>query len=340
MIDRKIKIKMSTLYDDWPFSQQTPGESLCWGNYQFYINDVDIKECDFWVVYEGLKFKEEAEVPISNLLLITTEPPNFKKYSKKYLNQFTTVRCAHDYISHKNIISSHPALPWHIGRRVHGDTNLSFNKSYDKLVNYTPTKKTGLLSTLTSDKAFTKEHVQRLEFVKGLKEKFKNDIEVYGRGIRDIEDKWDAIAPYKYHVVIENGCFRDYWTEKISDAFLANAFPFYVGCPNLKDFFPESSFMELDINDLNGAYEKIKFAIDNDYYEHSISSRAIARDLCLNKYNLFPEIVEWCKSKKIDTKSHITIEPEVTFTNIYKNPLVAKSFISRIFLKFIKHIFL
>jgi hypothetical protein len=336
MISRKFKVKISTLYDDWPFDQQTPGNSLCWGNYKFYINDDSVKEFDYWVVYEGLKKNEAAKIPSSNLLLITAEPPNFKRYARKYLNQFPTVRSSHEYIKHKNLISSHPALPWHIGRIVRGGTNLDFVKSYDKLISLKPQKKTRLISVITSDKAFTKEHIARLEFVKKIKKKFKNKLEIFGRGIREIDDKWDAIAPYKYHLVIENGCFYNYWTEKISDAFLANAFPFYIGCPNLKDFFPEDSFISLNINDENESYKKIKFAIENNFYERSISSRALARELCLKKYNLFPEIVEWCKSKPIGKTTLIKIEPEQNFIEIPKAAFSLKGWISRYYRKIIK----
>lgn len=338
MISRKFKVKISTLYNDWPFAQQTPGNSLCWDNYQFYINDDNIKECDYWVVFEGIENTEEVSVSISNVLLITAEPPNFKRYIKKYLNQFNTVRCAHNYVKHKNLIVSHPALPWHVGRRVHKDKNLSFKKSYDDLIKYIPTKKNSLLSTITSNKAFTQEHISRLEFVEGLKKKFKDKLKVYGRGINDIEDKWDAIAPFKYHIVIENGSFKNYWTEKITDAFLANAFPFYIGCPNLEEFFPKDSYMALDINKLDESYEKINFAISNNYFENSISSRAIARNLCLNKYNLFPEIVEWCKNRPIGKKVKVTIKPENNFIEIPKAAFNLKGSISISYRAFKKNV--
>lgn len=328
MISRIYNVKISTIYSDWPFAQQTPNKSLCWDNYRFYINNDDIKECDYWIIYEGLEKAEEINVSASNVLLITAEPPNFKRYSNKFIQQFHTVRCAHKYLKHSNIISSHPALPWHVGRRVRGEKNLSFDLPYDKLIKNIPNKKTGLLSTITSNKSFTSEHRARIEFVKKLESRFVGKLKVYGRGIRDITDKWNAIAPYKYHIVIENGCFEDYWTEKISDAFLANTFPFYIGCPNLKDYFPEGSYMELDINDIEGAYKKIEFAIENNYYEKSSSARSIARDLCLNKYNLFPEIVDWCKKNPVKNKKPLKIYPENVFKEIPRAVFNLKSWIA------------
>ena len=50
-------------------------------------------------------------------------------------------------------------------------------------------------------------------------------------------DKSPALAPYRYHVVIQS-CRRDYFfTESLSDAFLAGAVPIYWGCPSIGDIF-------------------------------------------------------------------------------------------------------
>ena len=39
--------------------------------------------------------------------------------------------------------------------------------------------------------------------------------------LNDIPDKWDAIAPYKYHIVFDNLLSnRTHWSEKLADSFL------------------------------------------------------------------------------------------------------------------------
>ena len=55
---------------------------------------------------------------------------------------------------------------------------------------------------------------------------------------------------------MENAVIPDYWTEKIADCFLAWTLPIYYGCPNLEDYFPEKSFIRIDI-------EKPEEAIDS-----------------------------------------------------------------------------
>ena len=102
--------------------------------------------------------------------------------------------------------------------------------------------------------------------------------------------KWGGSAPYKYTIAIENSCYRNYWTEKIADAFLVDAYPFYYGCPNIGDFFPAKSFTWIEIGDFDAARDTILQTIERNEYETTVKERAEAKDLTLNKYNLFPTV--------------------------------------------------
>jgi hypothetical protein len=42
---------------------------------------------------------------------------------------------------------------------------------------------------------------------------------------------------------LENSQSPHYWTEKLTDAYLGWAFPLYVGCPNVGDYFAKESFL-------------------------------------------------------------------------------------------------
>jgi len=104
--------------------------------------------------------------------------------------------------------------------------------------------KSKLMSVITSSKDFTEGHQKRLNFVRRLKDYFGEDIDVFGRGIREVDDKWDAISPYKYHIALENSVYPHYWTEKLGDVYLSGAYPIYYGCLNLEDYFPEAPIHE------------------------------------------------------------------------------------------------
>ena len=287
-----IRVKVSTNFPEWPLIRQTPGRSGIWGECQFFINE-EIEECDFWVVYDDVVRPETTRCPPANTLLITGEPPSVKRYPRRYAAQFARVLTCQREMKHPHVIYSQQALPWMVGCRYIRETGKweqAYSKDYDELSSMAAVPKTKLLSVLTSDKRITPGHEQRLSFVEALKARFGDDIDVFGRGVRDVEDKWDAIAPYRYHIVIENGQFPDYWTEKLSDAIFAGAYPLYVGCPNISDYFAESPLTQIDISDFEVSLHTISATIQSNQYESSAAERCATKALLLNKYNLFPTL--------------------------------------------------
>lgn len=305
-----IKIKLSTSSPEWPLLRQTSGSNGVWGNYKFYVNS-DIDECDYWVVCDGLSKPEKTRCQRKNTILITGEPPSIKRYNPYFLKQFGTIITSHKNLDHPKVVNMQQGLPWHIGRRVKGNTNISFSKDYDTLKAVTNFEKSAVISVISSDKVITDGHKKRLNFVRKLKEHFGTRLDVFGRGIRDVEDKWDAIASYKYHIVLENSSHPDYWTEKLADAFLGGAYPFYYGCPNLSDYFPQNSYTTIDIDDFENCVSIIEDAIIDQRYEKSIEDIAKAKNLILDKYNLFPMLCDSCNSKVYKAlQKRITLYPE------------------------------
>lgn len=288
-----IKIKLSTDFPYEPIERQTPGRRAIWGDCQFFINS-PINECDFWVVYNGVLHKETALCPPQNTILITGEPPSITNYSSAYAQQFARVVTCHTNIAHPRLKRDQTGLCWHVGRVL---LDIKANKSkvnldYDALKAMHSFPKTKLMSVITSSKDFTEGHKKRLHFVNRLKEHFGSDIDVFGRGIREIDDKWDAVYPYKYHIALENSVVPYYWTEKLADAYLAGAYPIYYGCPNLEDYFPDGSYTRINIDDVEGSIRIIENCIREQRYEMAQDKIKRARDLVLDKYNLFALIAE------------------------------------------------
>lgn len=310
-----LKIKLTFPYN-WPIIKQTPGRSGKWGECMFYINQ-DISECDFWVVFDGLQQVEKTVCPLDNTLLITAEPPSIKTYHKDFLNQFASVLTCHQ-VNHKNVIHSQQGLNWMVGGRYIKETHSweeKHTKDYDELTSIETFKKEKLLSIILSNKTLTQGHRDRLEFLNKLKEYFKNDLDIYGVGFNEVPDKWDVIYPYKYNIVIENSSFKNYWTEKLSDAFLAGAYPIYHGCPNIFDFFSSDDLSLINIRETERAIEKIKSIIDADTYEKKVDEIKTAKSLILNRYNFFNVIDGFIKNRfnRCSTKSKVTLIPEYKF---------------------------
>lgn len=279
------------------------------GRYQFFIND-DI-EPDFWVVQgKGLREVESLTVAPQNTILLTTEPRSVLVYPQKYINQFAMVCSCQEQTKHPNLQLGPAILPWFVGFKESPTGECTYSLDYDSLKQSVTPTKTKLLSVITSNKAFTQGHLDRIHFVEKLKDYYGDQIDVFGRGYCDFDDKWDVLAPYKYHIVIENSSQSYYWTEKISDCFLAETYPFYYGCTNLSEYFPQDSFQPIDIYDFEKTVSIIDNSIKNDLYGHSGTILAEAKNLVLDKYNMFDYIASLCD--QLDPtlpKELVTLEP-------------------------------
>ncbi len=286
-----FKVKLSIDKSNNDLGRQTPGYTAQWGNYKFFINQ-DIDEADFWAIYsKGNRKNETCEVSQHNTILIIGEPASIYHYSKSYINQFERIIVCQNHLQHPNQRHNQPAQPWFVGR-IRQDKKHLFTLNYDDIKSITDYKKRKLISVITSNKAFTKGHRKRIDFVIKLKEYYGEKLDVFGSGFNSFEDKWDVIAPYKYHIVIENSSYPDYWTEKLSDCYLAGAYPLYYGCSNLNEYFDEKAYKNIDINNLQKSIQIINQTINNNYYEKYKINILKAKELVLDKYNLFNLLTE------------------------------------------------
>ena len=347
MNEKIIKIKISTPASNWPPLRQTPGQKGIWDNCQFYVNQ-EIPECDFWVVCENLDKKETVCCLKANTILVTTEPPSIKTYDKRFTDQFGTVITCHKDMVHPNKILRQQGMPWYVG--VYYDVNernfTKFSKDYDELksISIKDMPKPKTLSIITSHKRGTPGHLKRMQFVEYLQKNFKGNFDVFGSGLNHIADKWDGLAPYKYCLSIENSSTPHYFTEKLSDAFLAGCYPFYFGCPNILEYFPEGSLTVIDVNKPEESLKIIEETIKNNAFEKSLSKREEAKSLVIDKYNQFPMLADVCtkmQAKNTSALSEISLRPEKrgnVVENILKNIIGKRNYyiISKNILSLIK----
>lgn len=59
------------------------------------------------------------------------------------------------------------------------------------------------------------------------------------------EDKLKTIRSYKFSLCLENGQYPGYVTEKLIDCLVAEVVPLYLGAPDIHDYFPSDSFIDL-----------------------------------------------------------------------------------------------
>lgn len=254
--------------------------------------DRDERNYDWLVVYDDLPsvsgerftlWEEALACPRAQTLLITTEPSTIKIYGNVFLRQFGHVLTSQEpwIVRHPGAIFSQTGLVWFYG-------GCGPRASYDYISTHPPLDKSANISTVCSSKQQRHTlHNARYEFTQKLKAALPA-LDIFGHGVCFINDKADALDPYRYHVAIENHVCPHHWTEKLSDAFLGNCLPFYHGCPNAADYFPEESFIPINIHDFGESAERICKAIRDREYEKRLPAIFESRRLVLDTYSLFP----------------------------------------------------
>jgi len=290
-LQHRIRVKLLGRVAERTWLRQFPGRTPRWGNCEF-IFDRDARDYDWLVVYDDLpprenerfsRLAEPLSCPRQHTLLVTTEPSSIKTYGTAYTRQFGHVLTSQPEwaLPHGGRIHSQPALQWFYGFGRHHEI------SHDRLRAMQPWQKTRLISTVCSTKQQRHTlHNRRYRFTEALGTLIP-ELEVYGHGVREMDDKAESLHDYRYHVAVENYRGPHHWTEKLADPFLGLALPFYYGCPNAADYFPEQSFIAIDIGDVEGAAALIRSAIDNNEYERRLPHILEARRRVLDEYNLF-----------------------------------------------------
>lgn len=282
-----IRVKFltkATLYTgatEW--KKRLPHGTDQWGSCHF-IFDPDERDYDWLVVYEDLPPSHEEELlacPPSQTILTTTEPSSIKRYGKTYTSQFEHVITSQEpwAIDHPGVIRSQAGLIWcyafdERGAIDHLNVNLPVDKEHD--ISTICSSKQGLLTPYNRRFNFTHKLIKILP-----------EIERFGRGVREIDQKADAIAPYRYHLAIENHIAPHHITEKLFDPFLGLTLPIYAGAPNVFDYFPEESLIPINLSSPQQAADIIRKLIRDKAWEKRIPAIKEARRLVLEEYHVF-----------------------------------------------------
>ena len=288
---KRIRVKVVGLLPTRWWMHQFPGNVPQWDGCEF-IFDSACRAYDWLVVNNevpshggsgrGVGF-EDLACPPAHTMLTTTEPSSIKIYGRAYTGQFGCVLTSQEEwaLPHRDRIFSQPALHWFYGVGTSRET------AFDEMIAHPPVDKTRPLSMVYSGKRqWHTLHRRRHNFMQHMIVAFP-DIDLYGRGATPLDDKAEALDPYRYHIAIENFIGEHHWTEKLADAFLGLTLPFYCGCPNAADYFPPDSFIPIDIDKPEEAVRIITRAIQRNEYERRLPSLHKARRLVLYEYNFF-----------------------------------------------------
>lgn len=267
-------------------AKQTPGCSGKWKDIEATLN---IKEADFFVVLD----KTSAPIPDVKRTFFFGLEPKFFRSGYQDFSQYSEA-----------------------AGRFHYDTGRSipFNwwtpKTYDELSAMEPPKKEKRLSCIVSDKRFLPGHKLRLTFIKEFCEKYAEKLDLFGKvsslgefskfakGSLPALSKDSGLEPYEFSFSFENGMEKNFYTEKLTDPMLFWTVPFYWGCPNVSEIFPDNSYLWVGLEDLSQADEVARL-VGSLNYNDFIEPLREARDLILNEYNFWEMIRKAITSGKI-----------------------------------------
>jgi hypothetical protein len=298
-----IKIKVSTPWNHTDYNSRVPAAQSAL--YKFYFDQTKPDEVfDFWVIWGGIKGESETVIcPIENVIYLTDEVHEQRFFVKKFIDQFTTIITCRKDLIHPSVIASHELNTWMV------------DKDFDWLCNIDFIPKSKNLSVISSDQTWLPGHKLRYAFVNKLMGHFKDKIDVYGKGFNPVKDKFDALAPYRYSIAIENSVIPGYFTEKIADCYLAHTMPIYYGCPDIQQYFNPGSMLLIDPADFKFSISQIEKLVEENVYDQMVDLIKLEKIKYLNQYHVFSKLVKILEKefRVHNRKKRITIKNEATF---------------------------
>ncbi len=318
------------------FLRQTPNANGVWGDCRFIVNS-PVEKCDWWVVCHnsGLTETETTMCDPDHIVYVSLEPYD-SWLPKDFLDQFSRVVLSDRDIKHPRITFK-TGLNWWVGIRVNfkdtGAHNFTpqYTLDYDSLSAMTCTEKNKFMSVICSTKSLWPGHKKRLNFLEKLRSHpISAHIDFFGGVENPIDDKWEATAPYKYQLVLENAIIPGYWTEKLADSYLGFAYPVYYGCPNIHEYFSNNALSVIDIDKFDKTVATLEELFANDPYEKHLPAINCARNQVLNEYNIFQLMADIC-DQKAERVFQCQLKPRTSFAVSKPGTLILNRFSSKIY---------
>jgi len=93
--------------------------------------------------------------------------------------------------------------------------------------------------------------------------RFRNDVRVFGSGYKPIKSKIEALADFRYSIVVESWRGDWYFSEKLIDCLSVGTIPIYWGCPSIRNFFDDAGIIPFE--DIDDLYQILDLIGEKDY---------------------------------------------------------------------------
>tara|TARA_Y100000593_G_C4271650_1_gene317699 strand:+ start:143 stop:1102 length:960 start_codon:yes stop_codon:yes gene_type:complete len=284
------------------FKKNTPE---CKGIWKNIIGTNDINNYDYMVILDDLNYQflnlgeENFKKMIGNLdklIYFQRENTSILNMNKKsWFCQNILPNLKHNYSYEDDFIYTF--------------TGANFlNKTYDELKSMKYPEKTNNISCIVSNKLLGITYKNRINFIKKYSD--NNNIDIFGKGwtnefgenykgelgsYHQNDDKQtskiDGLLSYNYSICLENYPQEKCLSEKITDCLLSWCIPIYSGPKCTEKYYPENSFYLIDIINEN-IYEYVNNISKNNITQKNIDALREARNLILDKYNIWEQIYQ------------------------------------------------
>lgn len=289
-------VRIAADYDCSGILLQTPGGKGLWEGVRFTIDDV--VDCDYLIMLNNRRSTPlQVRCPPAHVWCLMQEPwvPGSHDWMIEGLENFARVFTHYMPAADPKYVRSHPALRWWV------------DFDYDELVAFSVPLKTRAVSFIASNLMWLPGHRKRNVLREFLIREAPDKLDIFGRGVHYLQNKWDGLAPYRYSIAIENSNSPDYWTEKIADCFLSWTIPLYDGCPNIEDYFPADSLIRIDANDHRATLAKINELLQHDEWERRLPALREARRRVLDTHQTFPFLARAIRSFGSDERERALV---------------------------------
>lgn len=327
-----VPVRSFFMGENNPFISYTEdGEGTMRGGRIFFTTDpLEYDHVDWLLIGDEVDTSIKTRVPWQRRILFLMEPPDIKKYPADYINKFGIVVSPYPIENYLGkCIIDNPCLGWFAGTGFGGKNFITpFFNNLQQVKNYPIQGKTKTASIIISSKAFCSGHKKRLAFFEALRSHFGGRIDYFGRDLLPVEDKLEALTSYKYHIAIENSQLVNYWTEKLSDPWIAWSLPIYCGDPAILQKVPDPAGLEIiDINNIKASIEKIEDILERDPYYSCLCSIETCRTWAINASNPFERACQIIESAEEDILSI----PLLHFVDTIKMPSRFSNFKSEVY---------
>ena len=286
------------------------------------VTNEAIHRADAWFVLEDLPNGiEKCQVP-RNMTFFGNLETCYEldwavenTYVNSFYHQFENIFSCYLF-DPKKTKSAPPFLPWMIYAN-HGNTVWK-QPRFESIAALKPQKKEKKISVICSNQRITAGHRSRIHFVRYLQQYFGENLVWFGNGVRPIKEKYSALAPYQYSIVLENQSRHNVVTEKLGDSFLSYTYPIYWGAKNVDTYFDRRGFSQIDLESFEEAKTLIEKALDENLFESRFEFLRLNREITLNEFNFISRILS------IVNNFSERLEPEYVNTTLYSSEYYAK----------------